>query len=156
MNCEFDDILKDLPHFNFVDKIPTVDDVPEFIKKYTYFVTGSIRFGRANGKSDIDIVVLEKDVDAIKNTIRTVLNRDILPSNYSNGFKYQNGFWINIIPLEPIEFCTWSKATKMLEAVKITENLSKPLHCSVFENLRKTCKLSFQTPITYNNYQDYI
>lgn len=128
---------------------PSSDNLPECVLGKTYFVTGSVAFGCQQCGSDVDICVpIHEKLD-----VKGVTEK----SNYNNGYKFkENGILYNIIPLHPLEYCSWSRATKMAISIGLFKDLPKEKRVPMFQMLRSISTLSIEKHVNVENYLEYV
>lgn len=91
------------------------------------FITGSRMIGGEQPMSDVDIVVMVKDVDQLKIQLIEAIGQAML-SSYNNGLKFRApelGLYVNIIPLHPVDFCAWAWTTDILRESLVCRGTSR-------------------------------
>ena len=132
------------------DRMPTINDVPEIIKdRMPYFITGSVIFGCATEKSDLDIcipIMYQPDI------------KDYIESNYNNGIKFKhNDVVINLIRLHPVEYVAWHNAVTMANSIELFKNSKdKNSRYSLYQMLRSIAILNIGSEINSVNYLAYL
>lgn len=132
------------------DRMPTINDVPEIIKdRMPYFITGSVIFGCATEKSDLDIcipIMYQPDI------------KDYIESNYNNGIKFKhNDVVINLIRLHPVEYVAWHNAVTMANSIELFKNSKdKNTRYSLYQMLRSIAILNIGSEINSDNYLAYL
>ena len=99
-------------------RIPKISDVPDFLD-CSYFITGSVKFGCASRRSDLDIAIpiMYKE---------QIYKPEYKPSNYNAGFKFMyNDVCINMIPLHPLEYIAWNHAAKIISTIQLFKPIEK-------------------------------
>lgn len=132
------------------DRMPTINDIPEIIKdRMPYFITGSVIFGCATEKSDLDIcipIMYQPDI------------KDYIESNYNNGIKFKhNDIVINLIRLHPVEYVAWHNAVTMANSIELFKNSKdKNTRYSLYQMLRSIAILNIGSEINSDNYLAYL
>jgi hypothetical protein len=132
------------------DRMPTINDIPEIIKDHMpYFITGSVIFGCATEKSDLDIcipIMYQPDI------------KDYIESNYNNGIKFKhNDVVINLIRLHPVEYVAWHNAVTMANSIELFKNSKdKNSRYSLYQMLRSIAILNIGSEINSVNYLAYL
>ena len=132
------------------DRMPTINDIPEIIKDHMpYFITGSVIFGCATEKSDLDIcipIMYQPDI------------KDYIESNYNNGIKFKhNDVVINLIRLHPVEYVAWHNAVTMANSIKLfKDSKDKNTRYSLYQMLRSIAILNIGSEINSVNYLAYL
>lgn len=91
------------------------------------FVTGSRMIGGERPMSDVDIVVMVKDIAELNTKLEEAIGPAML-SSYNNGLKFKApglGLYVNIIPLHPVDFCAWAWTTDILRASFVCRGASR-------------------------------
>jgi len=124
------------------------------LEQFGYEITGSVAFGCANLKSDIDLMFDICKRDSVLAHLKC-LGKEVIPSDYNNGVKcIHEGVVVNCIFLHPEEFPVWSKATKAAVGMGIKGLQSRKKRHALFETMRGAIKSALiggvcETPLEY-------
>lgn len=132
----------------YSDRTPTTNDIPKSVIGKEYFITGSVSFGCAKCDSDVDICVPIMQQPQVENSRK---------SDYNNGYKFkEKGIVYNIIPLHPLDYCAWSRATKMANSVGMFADMPKQKRVPMFEMLCAISKMSLEKHVNSHNYLEFV
>lgn len=135
-----------------------IDKISHIVGGENYFITGSVAFGCQHKESDLDVCF---PIMSKTKILQYLYKSDIkvTPSNYNLGVKFVlQQIKFNFIFLHPLEYCAWSKATKMIIAGSILqETTPKKVRYPIFELLCSSYKLALvNVNVNTSNYHNYM